>query len=114
MTRVKQVKLLAARSGDGHILEMRIESVRRAPEGATFVEAKRVEDSEEKVHYYPGMAVRFKDSTGKRKGVFVLTQRTQAGWFMSRLGGSDKNTRWHKVQETSIVPVHEINSVNWE
>jgi hypothetical protein len=112
ITRVKIAKAFATESVTGRKVELRIEHCRKVNE--TFVEKAAVAE-EPKTVFYPGMAVRFKHirPDGKNRGVFVTTQKTPAGWFLSRLGGGDKDVRWHKVPESSIVPVDAINNADW-
>lgn len=112
VTKTKQVKCNAVESANGRRVELRIEHCVKAEDPSLFV------DTEETLAPAPklalGMAVRFRRQTSKNAGVFVVLNQTQGGWKVARLGGKDGMRYFYNLEANMLVPVDEINSVDWE
>ena len=109
ITHLKRVKALAIESVTGRKVELRLEHCKKADKSA-FVE------TEENLKPAPilalGMAVRFKRHP--ERGVYVVINQTAGGWKVAKLGGREAMRYYYNLDPKDLVPVDEINSVDWK
>lgn len=129
-TRIKQVKAYAITSETGASVELRLEFCRPTQEGDVFIANTHAEDQKRQRALERaareaaappldfGSAVRFKEPNKlrggvDRRGVFVVANKTQAGWWLVRLGGGNGLSYIRGVDASALVLEDAINEVDW-